>query len=204
MKNKIVIATALVVIFALLSISVAVSLNGSTEKLSSNSNEETSALSSALIGKERLLEESLLKKAKALGGDETGEQPLNAKGMLTYTNVEHGFSIEYPEDWTVEEGTMGIVVEFTRPDGINANVVTEELPTRMTAEEYAEATRELLQGIGYNTVKTFTDTINGEPVAGHVMTITIFGVEIKQMQACFVSDTTAYGITFTAFPNTIW
>ena len=59
-----------------------------------------------------------------------------------------------------------------------------------------------MQGIGYNTVKTFTDTINGEPVAGHVMTITIFGVEIKQMQACFVSDTTAYGITFTAFPNT--
>lgn len=198
MKNKIVIATALVVIFALLSISVAVSLNGSTEKLSSNSNEETSALSSALIGKERILEESLLKKAKASGGEETGEQPCNAKGMLTYTNVEHGFSIEYPEDWTGEEGTMGTVVMFTGPGGVNVNVVTEELPTRMTAEELAEAARELLQEMGYNIVKTFTDTINGEPVAGHVITTTIFGVEIKQMQACFVIDTTAYVITFSA------
>jgi hypothetical protein len=198
MKNKIVIATALVVIFALLSISVAVSLNGSTEKLSSNSNEETFALSSALIGKERILEESLLKKAKALGGDETGEQP---KGMLTYTSVEHGFSIEYPEDWTVEEG-MGYVVSFTRFDGTNANVVTEELPTRMTADELAEATREYLEGVGYKTIKTFTDTINGEPVACYVLTISIFGVELKQMQACFVIDTTGYAITFSADSNT--
>ena len=127
------------------------------------------------------------------------------QGMLTYTNEEYGFSIGYPEDWTVEKGFIGTIVIFKGPIKddyiINVNVLTEELPTKMTAEEYAKATRGWFSEED-NVVKTFSDTINGESVAGHIVTSTMVGIELKQMQACFVSGTTSYVITFSAIPST--
>ena len=123
------------------------------------------------------------------------------QGMLTYTNEEYGFSIGYPEDWTVEEGFMGSVVIFWGPIKddyiINVIVVTEELPTKMTAEEYAKAGREWYLE-EYDIVKTLSDTINGEPVAGDITTSMMEGIEVKQMSASFVKGTTAYTITFSA------
>ena len=33
-----------------------------------------------------------------------------APDMTTYTNRQHGFSIKFPADWVVEEGSMGTLV----------------------------------------------------------------------------------------------
>ncbi len=106
----------------------------------------------------------------------------NVSEMLTYTNAEYDFSIGYPHDWTVQENLLDTEVIFSGPieDGymINANVITVELPD---------------------------DTINGEPVSGHINIITTTtdeGIEVKHMQACFVRNTTAYVIGFTAASST--
>lgn len=126
--------------------------------------------------------------------------------MLTYTNEGYGFSIDCPDDWIVIEGYKAGVITFLRPkeEGflINGNVVIEELLIKLTAEEYAKASIELFLEYGYDIVKTFNDTINGEPVSGYIVTSTIEGIEIKQMQACFVNGTTAYVITFSAASST--
>ena len=106
----------------------------------------------------------------------------NVSEMLTYTNAEYHFSIGYPHDWTVQENLLDTEVIFSGPIEddymINANVITVELPD---------------------------DTINGEPVSGHINIITTTtdeGIDVKHMQACFVRNTTAYVIGFTAASST--
>ena len=127
---------------------------------------------------------------------------VGAEGMLTYTNEEYGFSIEYPEDWKVLEDFMGCVVVFIELDsGINVIVMIEELPIRMTAEEYAKVNLEKYPE-EWKIVETFNDTINGETVVGHILTQRESGIDFKQMIACFVSDTTAYVLVFSATSDT--
>jgi len=126
--------------------------------------------------------------------------------MLTYTNEEYGFSIECPEDWAVNEGYMGFPVVFVGPikDGfrINVLVVIEELPTKVTAEEYAIAGRKMFPE-EWKIVKTFNDTINGEPVSGEIITTTIEGgIVTKHRQASFVHDKRAYTIVCGATSST--
>ncbi len=104
----------------------------------------------------------------------------NVSEMLTYTNAEYDFSIGYPHDWTVQEDLLDTEVIFSGPIEddymINANVITVELPN---------------------------DTINGEPVSGHIITTTTDeGIDVKHMQACLVRNTTAYVIGFTAASST--
>lgn len=104
----------------------------------------------------------------------------NVSEMLTYTNAEYDFSIGYPHDWRVQENLLDTEVIFSGPIEddymINANVITVELPD---------------------------DTINGGPVSGHIIrTTTDEGIDVKHMQACFVRNTTAYVIGFTAASST--
>ncbi|MGB3458118.1 MAG: cohesin domain-containing protein [Halobacteriota archaeon] len=104
----------------------------------------------------------------------------NVSEMLTYTNAEYDFSIGYFRDWTVQENLLNTEVIFSGPIEddytINANVITVELPN---------------------------DTINGKPVSGHIITTTTDeGIDVKHMQACFVRNTTAYVIGFTAALST--
>jgi len=104
----------------------------------------------------------------------------NVSEMLTYRNAEYDFSIGYPHDWTVQENLLDNEVIFSGPIEddymINANVITVELPD---------------------------DTINGKPVSGHIITTTTDEwIDVKHMQACFVSNTKAYVIGFTAASST--
>ena len=104
----------------------------------------------------------------------------NVSEMLTYTNAEYDFSIGYPHDWTVQENLLDTEVIFSGPIEddymINTNVITVELPN---------------------------DTINGEPVSGHIITTTTDeGIDVKHIQACLVRNTTAYIIGFTAASST--
>ena len=129
---------------------------------------------------------------------------IREEGMLNYTSKEYGFSIEYPEDWTVEDYEDS-GVRFAGPikDSfmINLIVTMEKLPTKMTAEEYLKTNMEMFPE-EWKIVKTFNDTINGEPVSGLILTWTVFGSDVKLMMACFVNDTTAYAIVFGATVNT--
>lgn len=135
----------------------------------------------------------------ALTIQDGGEGLSPVEEWSTYTSSEYGFSIEYPEDWAVKEDYKGTVVAFRGPEKgggfINANVgASAEVPTGMTLEEFVEASREELSE-DINVVETFTDTINGEPAAGHILTWTREGGgEAKAIQVIFVRGTTGYAI----------
>ncbi len=128
------------------------------------------------------------------------------QGMLTYTNKEYRFSIEYPEDWTVDEGVSGVTFrESVEEDIISVEVGTAFLSKKMTAEEYIEERIKVVRerfSVELNVVKTFSDIINGEPVAVYIITGTSKGIELKLMLACFVSNSTAYTITSSAPSST--
>ena len=130
----------------------------------------------------------------------------NVSEMLTYTNAEYKFSIGYLYDWRVQENLLDTEVIFSGPIEddymINANVITVELAAEMTTYEYAKAGRDRFPEV-WVIVETFNDTINGKPVSGHIITTTTEeGIEVKHMQACFVRNTTAYVIGFTAASST--
>ena len=127
---------------------------------------------------------------------------VSKREMLTYTNAEYDFSIGHPRNWTVQEDLLDTEVIMSGPIEhgymINANVITVELAAGMTAYEYAKAGREQFPE-AWVIVDTFNDTINGEPVSGHILTTTTGeGIVVKQMQTCLVRNTTAYVIGFTA------
>jgi hypothetical protein len=142
----------------------------------------------------------------ALSAGMPADSNVSEHKMLTYTNAEYDFSIGYPYYWTVQEDLLDTVVILSGPieDGymINANVITVELPAEMTTYEYAKACREQFPAV-LVIVYTFNDTINGEPVSGHIIsTTTEEGIEVRHMQACLVRNTTAYVIGFTAAAST--
>ncbi len=131
---------------------------------------------------------------------------VSEREMLTYTNAEYDFSIGHPHDWTVREDLLGteVILSGLIEDDymINANVIRVELPAEMTPYEYAKARREQFPNL-WAIVDIFNDTINGEPVSGHIIsTTTEEGIKVKHMQACFVRNTTVYVIGFTAASST--
>jgi hypothetical protein len=130
--------------------------------------------------------------------------PPLAPETLVYTNSEHGFSLEYPKDWNVEEGSAGTVVLFTGPQVgeyeymVNINIVTEELPSEMTVQDYARMA-ELQQKKAwsdYVKVKEYTSTISGLPAVVKTFTATPINVPLKDIQVFFIKDEVAYIITY--------
>ena len=130
--------------------------------------------------------------------------------MMTYTNEKYGFSIDHPEDWTVKEDYGRAVIVLIGPvkEGfiISVNIVAEELPIKMTVEEYAAASEYVLKNIttSYHKDKEYSTTINGESSVLRIFTATYEkdAPEIKQHQAYFIRDTTAYIVSCTASPST--
>ena len=94
---------------------------------------------------------------------------LGVRKSLPYTNSEYGFSVDYPADWDVREGVVGLVVAFDGPtvlEGIydvNINVNAERLGQEMTLEDYVKASdmRARKTIPSYKKVKEYTAEMSG-------------------------------------------
>ena len=127
---------------------------------------------------------------------------------LTYTNSEQGFSVEFPEDWDVMEDYMGMVVAFMGPlvlEGayyININVRVEQLPEKMTFEDFVKsgelADKRTIPN--YKKIEEYSTTIAGLPANMHTITGTVKLDEkdllLKDGVARFVKDEVGYVITY--------
>ena len=122
--------------------------------------------------------------------------------MLTYTSKEYGFSIEYPEDWTVQK-KMGLI--FFEPMGEaypNVNVGTGELPTNMSSEEFGRAQIEYSNMFfsDYQTIEEYNTLINGKEAFVYTYRVTVLAtgeeeVNFKFKQACIMDNLTVYLVT---------
>ena len=126
----------------------------------------------------------------------------------TYTNSEYGFSVDYPADWDVREGVVGLVVAFDGPtvlEGIydvNINVNAERIDEEMTLRDYVVASdlRAISTIPNYKKVKEYAAEING--LEGTVLEATLAikcngkKVDLKNKYAIVIKDNVAYTITY--------
>ena len=82
----------------------------------------------------------------------TSQRPRQVQQYSLYESPQHGFSIEYPSDWQVREGSAGVIVTFTSPlesnfDPFTANVAIgiENIATGTSLDNYSKSILELLQ-----------------------------------------------------------
>jgi len=139
------------------------------------------------------------------------QTPKPTIGSLIYTNSEHGFSVEYPTDWNLEENLTeqekftGIVIKFLGPlpaEYDNRAVIiieADKLPSEFTAEEYAEVVeiRILKKNLpDYVNLEEQTTVIGGVPSLMRTFTATMQDAPHKDIQAYFTKENVGYAITY--------
>lgn len=145
--------------------------------------------------------------AGCAGGEEPTLSPTAALPS-TYENTEHAIRIEYPEDWTKEEGLMGAVVFFSSPlesasDDFqeNLNIAVEDLSAMpMTLGEYTELSIKQVEQLvtDYDTVESRTTTLANNPAYELVFTGRQGLYDLKWMVVWTLEGNKAYMITYTA------
>jgi PGF-CTERM protein len=131
--------------------------------------------------------------------------------MLTYTNEEKGFSIEYPEDWRVTDLIIGSVF-FSASDEMDGywptiSVSVNKLPREMSLEECVKADEEIDAELyqNYHKIEEYSTIINGKDAIVTVYTGTMLGiaqegVEIKTKRVLITDNLTEYRISCGAGP----
>jgi hypothetical protein len=146
-----------------------------------------------------------------------GCQPTTTEGQ-TYTNLEYGFSVEYPDDWEMEEGGVGTIVQFTGPPalvgetmilGISIEITAEEFPmdAETTLEDFSQAGELILQMLhsDYKKLNEYSTTIGGEPAKVRTLTYSLEETEGKTLvqitEGFFFKENLAYLIAYFATPE---
>jgi hypothetical protein len=119
----------------------------------------------------------------------------------TYHNSEYGFSCDFPEGWTAEEG-VGQAVMFVGPtEGeydylVNVSIGVEELPIKWELDEYVRMSEVQLKNLypSYTVVQQYETTVSGVPAVVQVFTVEALGYPLKDAMAIYLKDKTAYVI----------
>jgi hypothetical protein len=133
-------------------------------------------------------------------------QNATAQTFLTYTNLDYGISIDYPEDWEIEEGFLGSIASFTSPlvgdsDDFseNANLAFEPV-SGMSLDEYVDLSIENIGQIAndFELISDSPTTISNNAARKLVYTHAAGQYELKVMQTISLANAGAYIFTFTA------
>lgn len=132
-----------------------------------------------------------------------------AAGFKLFEDKTNGTSIQYPEDWTVQENIGGALVAFLSPTESgndkfqeNLNIVVQDLGgEEVTLEQYAEVTKQSL-----SQVITDLEIVSAEMASGDdgqdVYTMEYTGkqgeFELDWKQAFTIAGGKAYVLTYTA------
>jgi hypothetical protein len=74
--------------------------------------------------------------------------------LLTYTNVNDGFTIKYPQDWTVNDTILGSpilqhAVKITAPNNSGFVIISTRNQTNQTGKSIEEGARLFTTGLPY-------------------------------------------------------
>ncbi len=130
-------------------------------------------------------------------------------GFLSYHNSHANFSIQYPQNWELQENTLGSQVLFLSPQNSgdlfreNVSVVTENLNDNITVDSYYDAAKVHLQKFINNFEEISNKNMNiGNLNAKIVEYIGTQGTyNLKRQQIFLIKNQTAYIITYTASRN---
>jgi len=125
--------------------------------------------------------------------------------VQAYTNGKHGFSIDPPIGWSVEEPTYAVVV-FRGPteEGFTVNVNIQVETTTASLDEYIDAGKQNLETAleNFNLLSEGPRTINNVDAYELVFTFTYYGVTVKEKQVVLMENGKAFIITYAALPTT--
>lgn len=123
-----------------------------------------------------------------------------------YINIENGFSINPPKNWTMIDGSdYGTLITFKSNESTlnkalvpNINVVSEPAQGYLL-DEYVEASIDGLQTYLENYVLVNQDKIKLDGVNATILTgkFTQEGIDIQNMQMIYIKNDTAYIVTAT-------
>lgn len=126
------------------------------------------------------------------------------KNVLTYTDKEKGYRIDYNADWEREEVDISIVFSSPKESEDDAfqeavNVVVQELSSMsMTLEELTGHMEDYLAKANATIERSGPDTLGGESGYSLVVTGERGELELKMMQIYAVANNKAYIISYTA------
>ena len=143
-------------------------------------------------------------------GDEAASSATTGSGFLSYSQAEGGFSINYPETWTMVESKENLAVKFNPAEYAIENepqtnaVVVVALKGNAkdkTIESVQQTWNDQLAGAGYENYKSVSstiDTVNGFDMAISEYSWSSSGVELYSMDFLIVNGADLYVIAFTA------
>jgi hypothetical protein len=132
---------------------------------------------------------------------------LAASQWLTFTHPDLGFTLSYPDGWSVSNNPTGIVFMAIGPSSagvparkMNVNVTYEEVRANTPVDQY-DAQNESGLGMlfhGYQRLRTDKTVIDAYPALIRYYTWTMGdGTELYQMQLVTIAGTHAYVVTGT-------
>ena len=131
---------------------------------------------------------------------------LAASEWQTFTHPDLGFTLSYPDGWSVSKNPTGIVFMVIGPSSasvpafkMNINVSYEEVRANTPLDQY-DAQNESGQGPlfhGYQRLRTDKTVIDAYPALIRYYTWTNGGTELYQMQLVTIAGTHAYVVTGT-------
>lgn len=133
-------------------------------------------------------------------------------GFSIYENSSFGFQIQYPQDWSKEEGTNNTIVTFKSPQGQNdkfienVNILTEDVSQAkgITLEDYEQAAvkiiRESSELKDFKQVESKAMTLSGVPgkAAAYTSMYVPNGLKLYTRQYFTIKNNMVYIITYTA------
>jgi len=144
------------------------------------------------------LEEAL---AKLIEAEAPEAPPLPMVEGQTYNNSEFGFSCDFPEGWSAEEGAMAAVMFLGPTDGeydymVNISIITEELPVIWGLDEYVRMSEIQAKNIypDWTVLQQYETTVGGVPAIVQVVTVEAMGYPLKDAMAYLIKGKTAYVI----------
>lgn len=127
---------------------------------------------------------------------------------LTYTNTDHGLSVNYPKGWQLDEGVRGAIVTFMGPFDIeeeffpNLIIMAEELPKypKFTLEDYVAQGKMQIKAMLENSSITdeYNTIIDTLPATAYSYLYDFEGMELAGTQVVFFKDDVAYLIQYTS------
>jgi len=131
-------------------------------------------------------------------------------GYKLYTSNDYNFSIQYPTTWNMEENAFWSHVMMFTPqvewDNFreNVGVITEELPSTISVDEYyKQAKVHLIDFIAdFDEVKNENMKVAGYDAKKIQYLGSQWTYNLKWQQVFFIKDKTTYVVTYTAMADT--
>ena len=149
-------------------------------------------------------------------GDVDANSTATGGGFSSYSQAEGGFSINYPETWTIVESKENLAVKFNpaefavenEEEKINAVVVValKSYAQDVTIEGVQQNWNDQLAGAGYENYKSVSstiDSVNGFDMAISEYSWSYAGGDLYTMDFLIINGADLYVITFTATENAL-